>query len=134
MAAGLRELKVWQEAVALAAEVVKALRQHTRRETKVISDLVMTTAVGVAARIAEGYGHFSPPEQRERYRAARCELLRLETMLAIARNADLLSSASHASLSQRLQTVSRLIGGYLVYLERQLTSDEGESPVRAAVD
>lgn len=116
----------------MAADVVKALRQHTRRETKVVSDLVMSTAVAVAALIAEGYGHYAPPEQRERYRAARCELLRLETMLAIARNADLLSSSSHAALAQRLQTVSRLVGGYLVYLERQAASEESDATAGAA--
>lgn len=127
MAGGIRDLKVWQEAVALAADVVNALRQRTRRETKVISDQVMTTAVSVAALIAEGYGHYAPPEQRGRYRAARCELLRLETMLAIARGADLLSSTSHAALSQRIQSVARLVGGYLVYLERQAASDEPSS-------
>src|SRR5262245_32396267 len=33
MAGGLRDLKVWQEAVALAGETVRVMRQHVRRET-----------------------------------------------------------------------------------------------------
>src|SRR5438105_9453842 len=34
MAASIKDLKVWQEAVALAADVVKTARQGARRETK----------------------------------------------------------------------------------------------------
>jgi len=124
MAAGLRDLKVWQEAVALAGETVRHMRQHTKRETKAVSDMVMLTAATTASLIADGYGRYSPPEQRQVYRAARRELLKLETQLAIAKHAELLSAPAHAELTQRIQSVSRLVGGFLVYLERQLTSEE----------
>ena len=120
MAAGLRDLKVWQEAVALAGDVVRLLRQAARRETKVVSDQLMTTAVAVACHIADGYGRYTAPEQRQLYRAARRDLLRLETELAVLRHADLLSATSHADLLHRIQLVTRLLGGYLVYLERQV--------------
>jgi four helix bundle protein len=123
MAAGIRDLKVWQEAVALAAEVVKSARQSARRETKVVTDQLMLTAVSAASTIADGYGRYTAPEQRQLYRAAKRELLRLETQMAIARHADLMSAATHADLSSRIQGVTRLLGGYLVYLERQLAPE-----------
>src|SRR4051812_12778999 len=41
MAASIRDLKVWQEAVALAAEIVRSARQGARRETKVVTDQLM---------------------------------------------------------------------------------------------
>ncbi len=119
MSANLRDLKVWQEAVALAAEVVRFARQNARRETKVVTDQVMLTALSVASTIADGYGRYTSPEQRQLYRAAKREVLRLETQLAIARQADLISVQTHAELQQRIQGVTRLLGGYLVYLERQ---------------
>jgi len=124
MAGGLRDLKVWQEAVALAGETIRVMRQHMRRETKAVSDMVMLTAANTASLIADGYGRYSPPEQRQLYRAARRELFKLETQLAIAKHAELLSAGAHAELTQRIQSVSRLVGGFLVYLERQLTSEE----------
>jgi four helix bundle protein len=124
MAGGLKDLKVWQEAVALAGETVRHMRQHTKRETKAVSDMVMLTAAATASLIADGYGRYSQPEQRQVYRAARRELLKLETQLAIAKHAELLSAAAHAELTQRIHSVSRLVGGFLVYLERQLTSEE----------
>ena len=120
MAGNVRDLKVWQEAVALAADIVRAARQAGRRETKVVTDQLMLTALNAAGTIADGYGRYTAPEQRQLYRAARRELLRLETQVAIARHAELLSAQTHAELSARIQTVMRLLGGYLVYLERQL--------------
>lgn len=119
----IRDLKVWQEAVALAAELVRSCRQAARRETKVVTDQLMVTALNAASIIADGYGRYTAPEQRQLYRTAKREFLRLETQLAIARQADLLSAQTHAELSGRTQSVMRLLGGYLVYLERQLTPE-----------
>jgi len=122
MSANLRDLKVWQEAVALGAEVVRAARQGARRETKVLSDTLMSTAFRVAGFIADGYARYTPEEQRVLYRAAKRELLKLETQLAIARQADLIPAPAHGDLTDRIQAVHRLLGGYLVYLERQVKS------------
>ena len=128
MAASIRDLKVWQEAVALAAEIVRSSRQSARRETKVVTDQLMLTALAAAGAIADGYGRYTAPEQRQLYRTAKRELLRLETQIAVARQADLLSVQAHAELSSRIQSVSRLLGGYLIYLERQLTPEGNPKP------
>src|SRR5678816_4941837 len=123
MAGSIRDLKVWQEAVGLAAETVRSARQGARRETKVVTDQIMLCALAAASAIADGYGRYTAPEQRQLYRSAKRELLRLETQLAIARQADLITAQTHADLSSRVQSVGRLLGGYLVYLERQLTPE-----------
>lgn len=124
MGLGLRDLRVWQEAVGLAADVVRAMRQTNRREIKTVNEHTMLTAMTMAERVAEGYGRYVAGEQRQLYRAAKRELLRLETALAIARQADLVSAGQHAQLASRIQTVNRLLSGFLVYLDRQLTSGE----------
>lgn len=128
MAGSIRDLKVWQESVALAAETIKAARQGARRETKVVTDQLMLTAVNAAGMIADGYGRFTAPEQRQLYRISKRELLRLDTQLAVARQADMISAQAHADLSNRVQGVLRLLGGYLVYLERQLAAENGTVP------
>jgi len=122
MAGSIRDLKVWQEAVSLAAETVRSARQ-ARRETKVVTDQIMLCALAAAGAIADGYGRYTAPEQRQLYRTAKRELLKLETQLAIARQAELLSAPTHSDLSNRIQSVNRLLGGYLVYLERQLAPE-----------
>ncbi|MDE3053829.1 MAG: four helix bundle protein [Gemmatimonadota bacterium] len=124
MAGTLKDLKVWQEAVGLAADVVRALRHANRREVEVVAEAAMLTALALAEHVAEGYGRYTGVEQRQLYRAARRDLLRLETQLAVARQADLLSPAHLVELSHRAQLVGRLLGGYLVYLDRQLGSAE----------
>jgi four helix bundle protein len=120
MGLGLRDLRVWQEAVALGADVIRAMRTTNRREIKSITEHTMMTALMMAEHVAEGYGRYAPGEQRQLYRAAKRDLLRLETSLAVARQAELLSATNHAQLTARIQTVSRLLSGFLVYLDRQI--------------
>lgn len=123
MSASLRDLRVWQEAVALAADVVRVTRRAARREVKPVTDDLMLAALALATGIAEGAGEHAPVEQRACYRAARRALLRLETDLAIARQAGLLDEDALTALSRRTQAVARLLGGFLVYLERQVESE-----------
>ena len=124
MSSGLRDLKVWQEAVALAADVVRAVRPSIRRETKVISDALMMTAISVASHIADGFARPSPAEQRESYLAAKRALLRLESEMAVARQAELVAAASFGDIAARAAQVARLLTGYLVYLDRQISDRE----------
>lgn len=136
MASGVRDLKVWQEAVALGGEVLRVVRQNARRETKSAMDAVTLTALAIATHIAEGYGRYTAPEQRQLYRAAKRDLLRLETQLAILRHADLLSVSTHSDLLKRIHNVARLLAGYVIYLERQRATEEEDampSKVPAAV-
>ena len=124
MAGGIRDLKVWQEAVALGGEVLRVIRHSARRETKSATDAIILTAFAIASHIAEGYGRYTAPEQRQLYRAAKRDLLRLETQLAILRHADLISIAVHGELLKRTHHVGRLLAGYMVYLERQRASED----------
>jgi four helix bundle protein len=131
MASAIRDLKLWQEAVALAGEVIRALRAGNRREVKSVVEQVMATAIAVATYVTDGYARYEAGEQHELYTAAKRELLRLETQLAVARRCDLISAASDADLATRAQSVARLLVGYLAYLDRQLT-DRERSPVPVA--
>jgi four helix bundle protein len=130
MAAGVRDLKAWQEAVALGGETLRAVRHSARRETKCATDVLILTAMSIATHIAEGYGRYTAAEQREMYHAAKRDLLRLETQLAVLRQAELLSATAQSDLLKRIHSVTRLLAGYLVYLERQRTTEADESLVQ----
>jgi four helix bundle protein len=127
VAAAIRDLKLWQEAVALAGEVIRSLRATNRREVKAVVEHVMATAIAVATYITDGYARYEAAEQHQLYTAAKRELLRLETHLALARRADLLSAERDAELLTRTQAVARLLVGYLAYLDRQL-ADRQQTP------
>ena len=132
MAAAIRDLKLWQEAVALAGEVIRSLRPANRREVKSVVEQVMATAVAVATHITDGYSRYDAGEQHELYTTAKRELLRLETQLALARRADLLSAANDAELAARAQSVARLLAGYLAYLDRQINDRQASPVIQAA--
>lgn len=131
MTPGIRDLKVWQESVGLGGDVVKAVRRHGRRETKAFTDPLLAAAGTVASLVAEGYGRGGASEQREIYLRAKAALLDLETRLAIARQADLIPSVTTAQITTRAQVVSRLLGGYLAHIERQV---EAERSARLIAD
>jgi four helix bundle protein len=135
MASGVKELKLWQESVALGGDVIRLVRQTARRETKSFSDRIMHAAAAVATGVADGYARYEPLEQRRCYLGARRALAELETHLAIARHAELIPPAAVAQLSGRASTVARLLGGYLSYIDRQLgspTATEGTAPAATA--
>ena len=120
MSSGVRELRVWQESVALAGDVIRTLRHGVRRETKIVSDAVMTTAMSVGSHVADGYARHTPLDQRDSYMLAKRALLRLETELAVARHAELLPAGTFSDLTARSALVARMLTGYLVYLDRQI--------------
>ena len=128
MAASLRDLKIWQESVALAGDLTRALRQSTRRETKALTDRMMLTAVSIAEQIADGHARYATQEQREAYRGAKRDLLLVETQMAVARHADLIPASAQAVLLDHIQLLHRLLAGYLVYLDRQLTEEKADRP------
>ena len=125
-ASSIRDLKLWQESVALAGDLTRALRQSTRRETKALTDRMMLTAVGIAEQIADGHARYTTLEQQEVYRAAKRDLLLVETQMAVARHADLIPASAQAVLQEHVQHLHRLLAGYLVYLDRQLTEEKAE--------
>lgn len=128
MAGSIRDLKVWQEAVALAAESIRGLRGSNRREIKCVVEAAMASATLVGLLIADGYAAPEPAGQHRLYAEARRELVRLETHLAIARHAELIPMPAYQALGGRIQQVHRLLGGYLVYLDRQMSAARREPP------
>jgi four helix bundle protein len=129
MTTGVRELRLWQEGVALAGEVARLMRLACRRETRAFTDQVTRTAVAVATSVADGYGRADAVEQRECYRRARRYLAELETELAVARHAELVAPATRAQVMLRVGGVSRLLVGYLAFIERQIVAEAAAATV-----
>lgn len=64
MTTGVKDLKLWQEAVALGGDVLRLARTTARRETKVYSDELIRSALAVGISIADGYAQYDTLEQR----------------------------------------------------------------------
>jgi four helix bundle protein len=139
MSSGLRELKLWQEAVALAGDVTRATRAAGRREARGVAERLGLVGCAVAEAVADAHGRYDARDQQRAYRSARRNLLVLETSIAIARHAELLSAPVAAQLAGRAGNVSRLLAGYLAFLERQIAAEdaargapEPEAPISPA--
>lgn len=133
MSTGVRELRLWQEAVALGGEVARLMRQNCRRETRAFNDQIVCTALAIATSVADGYSRLVTTDQRDCYRRAKRFLGELETQLAVARHADLISPAALAQLTLRLGAVARLLTGYLAFIERQIAAEAAADTALAVV-
>jgi four helix bundle protein len=120
MSSGLRELRIWQDAVALGGDVIRAVRPHIRRETKPVSDAILGTAVAIATHVADGYARYTPAEQRDSYMLAKRALLRLETEIAVARHGELLPAGTLTEFPARAAQLTKMLTGFLIYLDRQI--------------
>ena len=120
MSNGMKDLKAWQAAVQLAGEVVRTMRQAARRETKGFTDATMEAATAIPAALADGYALHDAAEHRAAASLARRRLAVLDTRLAIAKEAGLISASTHAALGLKSSLVGRLLAGYLGYLDRQV--------------
>jgi len=118
---GVKELKLWQESVALAADVVRTVKGWSR-EYRAFGEAATEAATSLACRVAAGYAASATHAQLVEYRAAERALSDLDTRLAVARQAGLVSSATGAQLAARSVSVSRLLAGYVGYVERQVAA------------
>lgn len=132
MASGLRDLRVWHEAVATAAEVAKVCRKAARPDTRQLTDLVTRCAANVAVSIARAHARETPAAQREALRPALEGVAALETALAIARLSELLPAPACAELAHRAASVGRMVVGYLGYLDRVAEADARSAASAAA--
>ena len=125
MSGGVKDLKLWQEAVALAGEALRTVKQHSRRETRAFNDRLTMEAAAIPAEIGEGYRKRSASEQLPHFEQASKALAALEADIAIIQVAGAFPEAAVATLAQRATIVGRLLHGYLSYVERQVRQ-EGE--------
>ncbi|MGK2936167.1 MAG: four helix bundle protein [Gemmatimonadaceae bacterium] len=145
MAAGVKDLKLWQEAVALAGETLRVARQHGRKELPWFVDALAAAATSVASGIADGYGRGDALDQQRVFEQARRSLTAFETHLAIARHSAALPQEALSALTARAAAVTRLLAGFLTFIERQKNAEIEEgtrrispaaasSPLRKALD
>lgn len=131
MTTGVKDLKLWQEAVGLGGDVLRLARTTSRRETRAYSDELIRSALAIGISIAEGYGQYDTLEQRSAYRAARRDLGTLETQLAIGRQGGVIPAGALTPIATRQAAVGRLLSGYLAYVERQVDAERLAEGARA---
>lgn len=113
MAAGYRDLLVWQKAVDLVTQVYADTGSFPRDEMFGLTSQMRRAAVSVPSNIAEGQGRLTRGEFQQFLGHARGSLLELETQVEIAGKLGFLKEPQARSLLDRSAEVKRMLNGLI---------------------
>jgi four helix bundle protein len=111
MGNGFRELRVWQDAKALAVDVYKLIRKSPELcKDWGLRDQMQRAAVSIPSNVAEGDARKSDKDSVRFFHIASGSLAELITQLEIARDLGFAADVELQDLIERLETLSKSIG------------------------
>ena len=113
-----RELRVWKEAMELAAAIYRLSAAFPDSERFGLTAQLRRAAVAVPSDIAEGYARFTRPDYLRFLGMARGSLAEIETQLILAIQLDLAPSASVRAVLTRAESVGRMLTRLTLSLTR----------------
>lgn len=116
MSSSFRDLRVWQEAMALTAQVYRSTAEFPKNETYGLAQQMRRAAVSVPSNIAEGKGHRSNKEFVHYLFHARGSLWELQTQVQLAENLHYISKNEGGALQTVAEGVSRALNGLITSL------------------
>jgi len=108
-----RDLRVWQEAMRLTAEIYRSTSGFPKHELYGLSQQIRQAAVSVPSNIAEGKGHRSNKEFVHFLLHARGSLLEVQTQLLIADELQYFSKEQSERLLAMAEGVGRALSGLI---------------------
>jgi len=106
-----RDLRVWNEAMELAAECYRVTRSFPREEMFGLTSQIRRAGASVPANIAEGYGRESTGSYVQFLKNAQGSLKELETHLLLAIKVEMVSSQVVRPALDRAETVGKMLRG-----------------------
>jgi len=114
MGNGFRELRVWQEAKALAVEVYQLIRKSPKLEKDWgLKDQMQRSAVSVPSNIAEGDARKSDKDSSRFFHIALGSLVELITQLEIALELDFIKTEDCTDLMLRSEKLAKSLGALI---------------------
>jgi four helix bundle protein len=108
-----KDLEVWKAARELRRELYRMPQGLPDIEKFGLASQIRRAAVSVTANIAEGYGRFGYQENAQMCRQARGSLYELRDHLTTCVDEGYLGPAEGGRLDALIQSVTRLLNGYL---------------------
>jgi four helix bundle protein len=108
-----KDLEVWRTARELRRELYRMAKALPDIEKFGLASQIRRAAISVTANIAEGFGRFGYQENAQMCRQARGSLYELRDHLTTCVDEGYLGPAEGARLDALIQTVTRLVNGYL---------------------
>ena len=119
MGSNYQDLRVWQQAMALAAHVYRTTEKFPKSEMYGLVSQIRRAAVSVASNIAEGKGHRSDKEFLHFLYYARGSLFEVETQILLSHQLQYISEAETADAQQLITPVARSLAGLFNSLDHQ---------------
>src|SRR5579884_3180456 len=116
MSSTFRDLRVWQEAMALTVQVYRTTAEFPKSETYSLVQQMRRAAVSVPSNIAEGKGHRSNKEFAHFLFHARGSLWELQTQVLLAEELCFLREDDGKLLLAAAENVSRALSGLIASL------------------
>ncbi|MGN6468681.1 MAG: four helix bundle protein [Rhizobiaceae bacterium] len=108
-----RDLRVWNEAMELAADCYRVTQAFPREEMFGMISQIRRAGASVPANIAEGYGRESAGSYLQFLKNAQGSLKELETHVLLAVKVDLISRDDAAPVLDRTETVGKMLRGLI---------------------
>jgi len=107
----VKDLLVWQKAMALARAAYLATGSFPRAEAYGLTSQIRRAAVAIPSNLAEGRGRATRKDFRQFVIVARGSACELETQLLLAADLDLLDREKAEGLLQQTGEVLRMLNG-----------------------
>ena len=106
-----KELKVWQESMALAKEVYIATKTFPSEEKFGIISQLNRCSISIPSNIAEGAGRNSEKEFNHFLAIALGSCFELETQLLLSNEFNYITKEQTQLLTERVSTVQKMLNG-----------------------
>jgi four helix bundle protein len=104
-----RDLRVWQDAMALAEDCYRFTGLFPREELYGLTSQIRRAAVSIAANIAEGYGRNSVGAYVSFLRNAQGSLKELETHVILSQRLGFLAKEGADALLSQCESIGRML-------------------------
>ncbi len=119
--ASYRDLKAWQEAMALAVDVHRQLAKVPVAATRALTDQMWRSAISVPANIAEGYGRDSTGSYVQFLKIARGSLKELETHILLAQRIGVFDGRDTQPLLANSESIGKMLNALIRSIKSRST-------------
>jgi four helix bundle protein len=114
-----RDLRVWQDAMTLAAACYELTKDLPKEEMFGMSSQIRRSAASIAANIAEGHGREQTRSFVQFLRMSQGSLKELETHLLLSERVQLLSVEKVARVLAHCDKLGRMLRAYIRSLQKR---------------
>src|SRR5688572_28872140 len=117
-----KELKVWQESIALAKMVYKLIAGFPSDEKYGLTSQIKRSAVSIPSNIAEGAGRNSDKELMQFLSIALGSAFELETQLILANSFGFIKNDQFSEVEDQLIKVQKMVNGFRITISERTKS------------